>query len=467
MSGIDKAFVSAYNRQRTANAAENSNVDINVADDAQETARLIIDAQSNIPAPHDVQRIRAPQPVRTPALQAAVESETHAEISSPAAGDSVKDSKGDATTDIDRTYGTPIDVGVNPSRLFLQPVVEEIQPVPEPKSSETSPVPVIVHRVDAGQGTAPPTPKQKPSAPPRTDTTAPVPQVAADASQPMTVLPETPPPVPTPQPSESDGPADTANRPATSATPIDRSSQRSAQRQAETQLKQRLRPEPLQPAWQVPKFDLPGHVDELFMDSPLLHQIGNPLSDAAKGGMRCVLVTSAFRGEGRTTVTIGIALAAAASGMRVGIIDADTRQDVDPDDDNGSLADCLNLDLEMGWNDAITQNLPLDECCVHSQSDGVTLLPLLPPKPDSIANGAQLQTTIEQLKYQFDLLLIDTAALSQSGNALLPQRWVDAAIIVRDTRVTNDLADQNAIAMLRSRGIAGIGHVAAFERTTL
>ncbi len=139
---------------------------------------------------------------------------------------------------------------------------------------------------------------------------------------------------------------------------------------------------PFQAVWEVDVLDVPTTVADLFFEGRLFQQIAERISDAIDSGLNSVIVTSAQPGEGRSSVAIGLAMAAAAAGKRVALVDANLELP--------KLADELRLELQYGWVDTIRAGLPIKEVAVHAVEDGVTLIPLMPHKEKNAATGYEV-----------------------------------------------------------------------------
>jgi Mrp family chromosome partitioning ATPase len=207
-------------------------------------------------------------------------------------------------------------------------------------------------------------------------------------------------------------------------------------------------------AWEVDVFDVPGIVGQLFLEGKLFQQIAQRLQEAVYTGLRTVLVTSVDRGAGRSTVATGMAMAAAAAGIRVALVDADS---------NGPpLVDDLRLELEHGWLDSVRGQLPIKEVAVHAVEDGITLIPRLELQPGSaIATAEETAAMIEQIKPHFDLLVVD----GPTGGASGLDRWAgvfDSAVIVCDPSRRQDLQISQLAERLRQSGVVGTGLVDNF-----
>lgn len=210
---------------------------------------------------------------------------------------------------------------------------------------------------------------------------------------------------------------------------------------------------PIQAVWEVDVFDVPATVADLFFEGRLFQQIAKRMSDAVSTGLRSILVTSTKAGEGRSSVAIGFAMAAAAAGIRVALVDADTE---DP-----TLADDLRLQLEYGWVDTVRGGLPIKEVAVHAVEDGVTLIPLMPPHGRTAATGFEIVQLAELLKNKFELVVIDGPA-GNSPNIHQCASVVDSTVIVRDASRTDTLAINEFSYRLRESGAQGVGIVENF-----
>lgn len=210
---------------------------------------------------------------------------------------------------------------------------------------------------------------------------------------------------------------------------------------------------PLQAVWEVDVFDIPTPVADLFFEGTLFQQIAERMSEAVGSGLSSVLVTSTKAGEGRSSVAIGIAMAAAATGIRVALVDADT--------DDPTLADDLRLELQSGWVDTVRGGLPIKEVAVHAVEDGVTLIPLMPPGERNAATAFEVVQLVELLRDKFELVIID-GPTAQSAHIHQCASIVDSAIIVRDMARTDTLAINEFSYRLRESGVLGVGVVENF-----
>ncbi|WDQ18832.1 CpsD/CapB family tyrosine-protein kinase [Rhodopirellula sp. P2] len=206
-------------------------------------------------------------------------------------------------------------------------------------------------------------------------------------------------------------------------------------------------------AWQVSELEIPDTVSELFLCGSLADQLGQHIVDAQVDGLGSIAVTSVLPGEGRSTVAMGIALSVAYTGMKVALVDADI--------DGPTLGDDFALELDQDWIDAIRDGIPVEEVAVASESDALTLIPLLPGADELSPASSELEQVVERLKQSFDLVIIDcgTAALSTAS-------LCDSALIVRDMSRTNGSEVEALVDELRRNGLTGVGIVENFCQDT-
>ncbi len=211
---------------------------------------------------------------------------------------------------------------------------------------------------------------------------------------------------------------------------------------------------PFEPVWEVDAYEYPNTIVELFGDAKIMKSIGAPLDHAVANGLRSVLVTSVERGAGRTSVAIGIAVSAAAAGLRVAVVDADTF--------SAGLAETLRLDVEFGWLEAMRGHVPLEEIAIRSIEDQFIVVPSLVSslRPQSVSQ--EFDRMMSHLRESFDLIVIDGAPWETMAVALQHATTVDAAILVVDVRDRDVSRESKIQSDLRRAGVAGLGIVENF-----
>jgi Mrp family chromosome partitioning ATPase len=215
--------------------------------------------------------------------------------------------------------------------------------------------------------------------------------------------------------------------------------------------------------WEVDELFWPEVSDELFKQQERsFNKVAAYLSDACRGGLSVLAVTSAVRGEGRTTVASCIARCAAKRGLKVVLVDGDL--------EHPSLADSLNLEIARGWSDALQENIPLEEVAVHSIEDQLTLIPLVTTEPsqDFSSTDSRIQSMLKRLTESFDLVVLDVPQVNSVGSRMIgagTSPGIDAALLVTDCRIEDSQRIETALRRLKNLGIQSVGVVENFARS--
>ena len=215
------------------------------------------------------------------------------------------------------------------------------------------------------------------------------------------------------------------------------------------------------PSWEVDCFLWPEVVKQIERShSDAFRQIGKHLCTANRDGLKVMAITSGERGVGRSTVAMHMARSAAASGLKVALVEGDVFCP--------SLIDQLRLDVEHGWADCLFENVPLHEAAVHSIQDGITLFPLksVISAQELHANLHRIAKLIKRISTAFDIVFIDANRLNLEQRDLVgvsQESVIDAAIVVVDTELSIKEKVDSAVGILQSMGLSSIGLVENFQ----
>jgi polysaccharide biosynthesis transport protein len=146
------------------------------------------------------------------------------------------------------------------------------------------------------------------------------------------------------------------------------------------------------------------------------------------GEHRCLLVTSADAGEGKTTVAVNLARALIAGGERVILIDADLRRP--------AAGRQLGLDeAPVGLSTALLSSQPVSEVLIDITPGGeLRLLPTgpTPPNPADLLRTRRMQELLDETRELADVVIVDAAPLLPVSDtrALLDLPNVDGVLMV-------------------------------------
>jgi capsular exopolysaccharide synthesis family protein len=165
---------------------------------------------------------------------------------------------------------------------------------------------------------------------------------------------------------------------------------------------------------------------------------------------RCLGMVSAVAGEGKSTLVLGLMTALAGDpDRRTLLIEADLRRP--------SLERYLGIPRTPGlaeWLDGSSDTLPvrrLDPMGFHLVSAG--LVPLRRPE---LLGGPRMQGLIQQVRSQFDYVLVDCPPLTPVADAVIFQDLVDGFLFVVRARHAPREAIQRAVARLKPGRVAGL-----------
>ena len=146
----------------------------------------------------------------------------------------------------------------------------------------------------------------------------------------------------------------------------------------------------------------------------------------AAGGtaFRSVILTSALEAEGKTTVAANYAITAARAGYSTVLIDADMRQP--------RLHTMLSLDRTTGLSRLITQQIELDAARHPTSVPGLEIITAgpTPPNPAELLGSQGMVDLLDELKSEFDLIVMDAPPVLPVADALELSSVVDATLLV-------------------------------------
>jgi succinoglycan biosynthesis transport protein ExoP len=171
-------------------------------------------------------------------------------------------------------------------------------------------------------------------------------------------------------------------------------------------------------------------------------------------GGRCVVITSAVGGEGKTTLSVQLAARFAHAGVSTVLVDADLRR--------ASLSRLLGSSESAGLSDVLQGDIDVESALsVCGQAGGFHLLSAGTTgiDPGRLLQGRNVGQVLAKLRQAFDVVIIDTPPVLPVPDALTLARWADGAVLaVRRDASRFPLVDQ-ANRRLLGAGIAVLGAV--------
>jgi capsular exopolysaccharide synthesis family protein len=159
-----------------------------------------------------------------------------------------------------------------------------------------------------------------------------------------------------------------------------------------------------------------------------------------------VIVTSAYEGEGKTSVCVNLAVALARSGRRVLLVDLDLR--------HPNTHKLLRAHNGKGVTDILLDRAPLADCLQFVElggsssrrNAGLYLLPTGPsvPDPSELLGTTRMDSLLDSLGRQADIVLLDTPPVLPVADTLVIGRMAAGAVLVVESGRTPAVAVQRA-----------------------
>jgi len=168
---------------------------------------------------------------------------------------------------------------------------------------------------------------------------------------------------------------------------------------------------------------------------------------------KTLLVTSAVPNEGKSTVTINLAITLALSGAKVLLVDGDMRR--------GEIHLALGCHNNSGLGDVLHERKSLDEVVQTTSIQGLCLLARgnAVSNPGELFLGAPADRLLKEMYEKYDYILFDSSPVMAADDTTSLAPKMDATIIV--FRFTNSSArtSRKAIYMLQERQTNVVGIV--------
>jgi polysaccharide biosynthesis transport protein len=214
---------------------------------------------------------------------------------------------------------------------------------------------------------------------------------------------------------------------------------------------------PLPTARSIRKLSASGAADQFDQFIQRLDHLrfavcGNP---GELGNGRCVLITSAIGGEGKTTLAAQLAARCGKAGMSTLLIDSDFHR--------AGLCKLLDVPEGPGLSDLLKNKTTFDEVVIPIQDGTFYLLPAGTPIHDTSASrllqSNEFGQMTSQLRQRYDLIIIDSPPVLPVPDALILGRWADGAVIAARYDKSRFPQVERARRQLDNAGIAVLGTV--------
>jgi capsular exopolysaccharide synthesis family protein len=201
----------------------------------------------------------------------------------------------------------------------------------------------------------------------------------------------------------------------------------------------------------------PNNARDIYWHNLLTESIDSTrtmlLHAASSESLQVVMVTSALGGEGKTLLSGHLSASLARAGFKTLLIDGDLRRP--------TLHKLFNLELQPGLSEVLRGEADLLGATQQTPVPGLSVIPaghLDAQSAQAMAQG-ELRNLFQQLKQQYDFVIVDSAPVLPVVDSQLIGQHVDGVLfsILRDvSRLPSVYAAYEKLSMLRIRILGAV-----------
>ena len=139
---------------------------------------------------------------------------------------------------------------------------------------------------------------------------------------------------------------------------------------------------------------------------------------------KVVLVTSAVAAEGKSYIAANVASSLALMGKKVALVELNLRKP--------SLGEMFGIIASNGMSDYLSNGEVSLHDIVSTTADGldVYVAGSVPPNPSELLQGSRAAQLMEQLREQYDYVVVDSASLATASDTFSLTNQADATVVV-------------------------------------
>lgn len=171
------------------------------------------------------------------------------------------------------------------------------------------------------------------------------------------------------------------------------------------------------------------------------------------GNLKTIMITSSVPGEGKSFISSNLAVAFAALGMKVLLVDCDMRR--------GTQHKQFKLSNLNGLSDLLVDaNVNYEKYIKDAKVENVSLITAgtVPPNPSELLASKKFETFVSDMKEMFDIIIFDLPPVTVVPDATIVATKADKTVIVSRVKVTpmEDLEKTKKMLENVNANIAGV-----------
>jgi capsular exopolysaccharide synthesis family protein len=151
--------------------------------------------------------------------------------------------------------------------------------------------------------------------------------------------------------------------------------------------------------------------------------------------VKAITITSANRGEGKTSTALNLAVAYAQAGKKVMLVDADLRKP--------ALHLAFNWENSRGLTNYLANQIAIHEIIRETPIENLSLIVSghIPPNPSELLASPRMSVLLTELKDKYDIILFDTSpALTLTDAKIMAAASDGVLLVVEYGKVKRDVA---------------------------
>ncbi len=173
-------------------------------------------------------------------------------------------------------------------------------------------------------------------------------------------------------------------------------------------------------------------------------------------GEKCPVigVTSAMRGEGKSTTAVNLSYVLAEKGSKVLLIDGDLRIP--------SVAKKMDIPSSPGLTDVLMNKIPLQLSDYQSQMLNTWyIIPSgdIPPNPSELLGSKRMEAALNTLKEHFDYIIVDLPPVNIVSDAVAISNYITGMVVVVREEYTEKKELEHCFRQLKLSNVKVLGCV--------
>lgn len=145
---------------------------------------------------------------------------------------------------------------------------------------------------------------------------------------------------------------------------------------------------------------------------------------AVDDDLQTMVITSASSGEGKSTTSSNLAVVYAQQGKRVLLVDCDMRRP--------TAHFTFRLSNGIGLSTVLAKKTTVEKATHSTQVENLDLIAAgpIPPNPSELLSSKMMDRVLEELKTNYDIIILDAPPMMQVADTRLLARKVDGVVLV-------------------------------------